>query len=257
MTNVLRELFSLEGHAALVTGASSGLGEEIACAVASAGAHVLLAARREQRLEATRRRIEEAGGTAETLAVDLATDAGLDNLVRWAGKREKAADILVNVAGVNPRKPARELTREEWDLTFRLHLTVPFFLARELVGGMEESGWGRIINIASVQSVRAMPDSMPYGASKGGVLQLTRAMAEAWSPKGICCNAIAPGLFPTELTEAVYSDPERVAAMAAKTCVGRNGELSDIHGLAVFLASPAAAFVTGQTIFIDGGLTAK
>ena len=251
------QLFSLQGRQALVTGGSSGLGAEIAKALAAAGAEVLLVARRQERLDAVKALIEEAGGTAVTVAADISDDAGLDLVVRHARSREKHVDILVNAAGLNARKPPEELTRAEWDATVHLNLTVPFFLARELIEPMTRAGWGRVINIASLQSVRAFPNSTPYGASKGGVVQLTRAMAEAWSGRGVCCNAIAPGLFPTELTEALYANPEMVEAMAAKTCVGRNGELPDIWGLAIFLASPASAFITGQTVFIDGGLTAK
>ncbi|MEX0730998.1 MAG: SDR family oxidoreductase [Aquisalimonadaceae bacterium] len=253
----LQDLFSLQGRCALVTGGSSGLGAEMATALANAGARVLLVARRPDALEKVKARIERDGGVAETIAADISTDDGLAQVVSRARALGQHVDILINAAGINPRKPALELTREEWDATLHLNLSVPFFLARELVEPMMEAGWGRIINIGSLQSVRAFPDSAPYGASKGGVVQLTRAMAEAWSARGVCCNAIAPGLFPTELTQALYKNSEAVAQMATKTCCGRNGELSDAWGLAVFLASPASAFITGQTIYLDGGLTAK
>jgi NAD(P)-dependent dehydrogenase (short-subunit alcohol dehydrogenase family) len=122
---------------------------------------------------------------------------------------------------------------------------------------MQDSGWGRIINIASLQSSRAFPNSMAYGASKGGISQLTRAMAEAWSRLGITCNAIAPGFFPTELTAPVYENPELLDKLAAQTAIGRNGVLSDLDGLTLFLASPASDYVTGQIIHLDGGFTAK
>jgi gluconate 5-dehydrogenase len=122
---------------------------------------------------------------------------------------------------------------------------------------MRDRGWGRVLNIASLQSARAMPDSIPYGAAKGGVVQLTRAMAEAWGGSGITCNAIAPGYFPTALTAAVFNDTERAARLAAQTCLGRNGCLEDLQGAAVFLCSPAADYVTGQTLFVDGGFTAR
>ena len=122
---------------------------------------------------------------------------------------------------------------------------------------MAERGWGRIINIASLQSTRAFPDSAPYGAAKGGVLQLTRATAEAWSPRGVTCNAIAPGFFPTALTAPVFADPQRAARNAAQTAIGRNGILPDLWGAAIFLSSDASAYVTGQTLHVDGGFTAK
>jgi gluconate 5-dehydrogenase len=122
---------------------------------------------------------------------------------------------------------------------------------------MKGMGWGRIVNFASLQSERAFPGGLAYGASKGGIAQLTRAMAEAWSPHGITANALAPGFFPTELTGAVFNDPERAARNAAQTCIGRNGEIADIVGPAIFLCSDASRYVTGQVLFVDGGFTAK
>ena len=121
---------------------------------------------------------------------------------------------------------------------------------------MQRRSWGRIINIASLQSVRALPNGLPYGTAKGGVVQMTRAMAEAWSPQGINCNAIAPGFFPTELTAPVFADRAQAERRAEQTMIGRNGELADLHGIAVFLAAKAADYITGQTIFVDGGFTA-
>lgn len=253
----VEDLFSLKGRLALVTGGSSGLGAEIARALSAAGAEILLVARRAPQLDQVRARIEHQGGNADRVVADINTEAGLDEVVAKARSLDRHVDILVNAAGVNYRKPPDKLTRAEWDATVNLNLTVPFFLARDLAEPMMASGWGRIINIGSLQSVRALPDSAPYGASKGGIVQLTRSMAEAWSANGVCCNAIAPGLFPTELTQTFYQNPEAVARMAAKTCCGRNGELADLWGLSIFLASPAASFLTGQTIFLDGGITAK
>jgi gluconate 5-dehydrogenase len=138
-----------------------------------------------------------------------------------------------------------------------LHLSAPFFLTQALAPAMKQRGWGRIINIASLQSVRAFSNSAPYGAGKGGIVQLTRAIAVAWGPHGITCNAIGPGFFPTALTAAVFDDSELAARHAAQTCLGRNGALQDVNGLTVFLASEASAYVTGQTIMLDGGYTAK
>src|SRR3546814_764783 len=165
--------------------------------------------------------------------------------------------FLVNAAGVNLREPPEAITPESWNRTLALNLTIPFFLARACLAGLRAKGEGRIINIASLQSARAFPGGMAYGASKGGVAQLTRAMAEAWSRDGITANAIAPGFFPTELTAAVFADDVRAAALAAQTASGRNGRLEDLDGTTVFLASAASAYVTGQIIYVDGGFTAK
>jgi NAD(P)-dependent dehydrogenase (short-subunit alcohol dehydrogenase family) len=173
----------------------------------------------------------------------------------WPGRGP--IDILVNAAGINLRQPYAQVTPEAFDLHIALHLRTPFFLLQKLAPGMAERGWGRVLNIASLQSVRAFANSAPYGAAKGGVVQLTRAMAEAFSRHGITCNAIAPGFFPTPLTAPVFADPEVAAANAAKTAIGRNGELEDLYGATIFLCSDAAAYITGQTLFVDGGFTAK
>ena len=138
-----------------------------------------------------------------------------------------------------------------------LNLAAPFFLAQAMVPAMRQRGWGRIVNFASLQSRRAFTGGLAYGASKGGVEQLTRAMAEAWSPHGITVNALAPGFFPTELTGPVFSDPALAARNAAQTCIGRNGELADLDGPLLFFCSQASGYVTGQTLFVDGGFTAK
>ncbi len=142
-------------------------------------------------------------------------------------------------------------------MTLDLNLSTPFFLAQALVPAMKAKGWGRIVNFASLQSERAFTNGIAYGASKGGVAQLTRAMAEAWSGDGIMANALAPGFFPTELTGPVFDDAELAAANAAKTCIGRNGALDDLDGPTLFLCSSASNYVTGQVLYVDGGFTAK
>jgi gluconate 5-dehydrogenase len=250
------ELFSLAGRVALVTGASSGIGRTIAEALAQAGARVVLVARREEALDATRAAIAAAGGEAESLSCDLADRAALETCALEAPRFFGAPDIVANCAGINIRKPMLELTPDDWDRTMRLNLDAPFLLSRRLVPAMIERGWGRIVNIASLQSVRAFANSGAYGASKGGIVQLTRAQAEAWSGKGVNANAIAPGFFPTPHTALVASDPVKWRANAARTFIGRNGELPDLVGTAIFLASRASDYVTGQTIFVDGGFSA-
>jgi gluconate 5-dehydrogenase len=201
--------------------------------------------------------VTTAGGRAAACAADLSDIAGLAEVAQRISARLGAPDILVNAAGVNLREAAEAVTPDSWRMTLELNLSTPFFLAQALVPAMREKGWGRIVNIASLQSERAFPKGIAYGASKGGVAQLTRAMAEAWSRHGITCNALAPGFFPTELTAAVFEDEETTARNAAATCVGRNGALEDLAGPAVFLASLASGYVTGQVLYVDGGFTAK
>jgi gluconate 5-dehydrogenase len=252
----LRELFSLEGKVALVTGANSGIGGAIAAAYAEAGAAVILVARRETELQAAEDAIKAAGGRAAHIACDLAVREDLFACADRAPQFFGAPDIVVNAAGVNLRKPMAEITEADWDATMRINLDASFFLPQRLAPAMIAGGWGRIVNIASLQSIRAFGNSGPYGASKGGIAQLTRAQAEAWSRHGVNANAIGPGFFATPLTAAVANDPERWKSMAAKTFIGRNGELDDLRGAAVFLASRASDYVTGQTLFVDGGLSA-
>ena len=243
------DLFRLDGRVAVVTGASSGIGRRLASAFRVAGAEVVAVARRADALAA----LEAECGAAPVVA-DLETVNGFDAFAARLAEPFGKPDILVNAAGVNLREPAAEVTRASWDRTLHLNLSVPFFLAQALVPGMRD---GAILNVASLQSVRAFPSGIAYGASKGGIAQLTRAMAEAWSGQGVRANAIAPGFFPTELTEAVFADADRAARNAAQTCIGRNGVLDDLVGPSLFLCSKAAAYVTGQVLFVDGGFTAK
>lgn len=245
-------MFSLVGKTALVTGGGSGLGKAIAHALSDAGAKIVLVGRRDGLLKEALGRREGA-----KLPVDLMQDDALDNVEMFCSKLDLMPDIIVNAAGINPRKSADEISPEIWQSTLHLNLSVPFLLAQRLVPHMKARGWGRIINIASLQSLRAFPNGIAYGASKGGIVQLTRAMAEAWSAEGINANAIAPGFFPTELTAAIFADPERRAVNAAATAIGRNGEMGDIAGPAVFFACDASRYVTGQVLYVDGGYSAK
>jgi gluconate 5-dehydrogenase len=249
-------LFDLAGHVALVTGASSGIGRAIARALASAGARIVLVARREPELAVVRDEIEGAGGAASVIACDLADRGALGACAAAASNAFGAPNILVNAAGINLREPMLEITPEHWDRTFAINLDAPFFLAQRLVPAMIAQRWGRIINIASLQSIRAMPDGGAYGATKGGIAQLTRAQAQAWSGSGVNANAIAPGFFATALTAPVANNPAQWELHAKRTFIGRNGELDDLAGTAVYLASRASDYVTGQTIFVDGGYSA-
>jgi NAD(P)-dependent dehydrogenase (short-subunit alcohol dehydrogenase family) len=249
----LAPLFDLSGKRALVTGGNAGIGAAMARALGLAGARVLLVARREIELKAAAQTLRSEGIKADTWSADL---ANVDAL-RAAAQRAGDIDILVNAAGINLRQPFAEVTPEAWQTQLALHLGAPFFLTQALAPGMAARGWGRIINIASLQSWRAFANSAPYGAGKGGVVQLTRAIAQEWGTKGITCNAIGPGFFPTALTAPVFADAALADKHAQQTCIGRNGELADLHGVTVFLASNASSYITGQTLMVDGGYTAK
>jgi gluconate 5-dehydrogenase len=247
----LDRLFGLRGRVAMVTGGSSGIGRAIALALGRAGAEVILVARDERALERTTAELAAEGHAASHLPVDLADRDAIAGLTA----RVPVVDILVNSAGVNIRPPLPELSVADWDRTLAVNLTAPYLLGQHFGPVMAARGFGRIITLTSQQSVRAYGNSGGYGASKAGVAGLIRSQAEAWSASGVCCNAIAPGVVHTAMTEAIFADPERARAMAARTMVGRNGEPEDFAGAAVFLASAAAAHVTGQMIFVDGGFS--
>jgi len=250
--------FCLDGKIALITGGSSGIGEAIAEALGLAGAQVILAARRKVQLEEARTRLASKNvRVLACISADLSDLNACTALAKEALAHAGQIDILVNGAGVNLREPFMDVTHETWMNQLNLQLSAPFFLTQALAPQMKLNQWGRIINIASLQSYRAFPNSTPYGAAKGGILQLTRAIAQEWSKFGITCNAIGPGFFPTALTAPVFNDAELVKLHANRTAIGRNGEMKDIEGLAIFLASNASSYITGQTIMLDGGYTAS
>lgn len=253
----LAHLFDLTGRTALITGGSSGIGFATAKALGNAGAALVLVARRTAELDKAAAELSRKGLSATTIAADLAAPEDSARVTDTTAASGLTIDILVNAAGVNLRQPFSEVSAAAFDLHMALHLRAPFLLTQALAPAMATRGWGRIINIASLQSWRAFPNSAPYGAAKGGILQLTRAIAEEWSSRGITCNAIAPGFVSTPLTASVFGDPERVARLAAQTAIGRNSLPEDLAGAAVFFASNASAYVTGQTLAVDGGFTAK
>lgn len=251
----LSELFSLDGRVAVVTGGSSGIGRAIAGALGRAGASVVVVARKESELVATVEELVADGCRAAWVSGDLSTRDG----VRAAGEQAAGVfgepDILVNCAGVNLRPPMGELDEDVWDTTMAVNLEAPYLLGRRFGPGMAERGFGRIIHITSQQAHRAFVQSGAYGVSKGALESLARSQAEAWSPHGVTCNTLVPGFVMTPLNARLSSDPEKVAVLAARTMVGRNGLAEDFAGAVVFLASRASAYVTGQSVFVDGGFS--
>jgi NAD(P)-dependent dehydrogenase (short-subunit alcohol dehydrogenase family) len=257
VSSYLQELFSLDGRVAVVTGGSSGIGAEMARALGMAGARVVLVARDAARLGAAADVLKAAGGAdVAWVSADLAARSQVDRAAGEAAAAFGEPDILVNCAGVNVRPPLPSLTLEDWDLTMAVNLTAPFLLGQRFGPSMAARGWGRIINVTSQQAQRAFANSGGYGASKGGLAALTRSQSEAWAPAGVCCNSVCPGFVMTRLNAHISADPARVAALAARTMVGRNGLAADFAGVAVFLASRASDYVTGQTVYVDGGFSA-
>ncbi|WP_420309437.1 SDR family NAD(P)-dependent oxidoreductase [Streptomyces sp. YS-B37] len=255
-SDYLSELFSLDGRVAVVTGGSSGIGRAAAGALARAGASVVVVARRERELAVTVDELTAEGCRAAWVSGDLGTRDGIraaaDAVVEVFGE----PDILVNSAGINLRPPLGELSDDVWDTTMSLNLEAPHLLSQRFGPGMAERGFGRIIHITSQQAHRAFAQSGAYGVSKGALESLARSQAEAWSPHGVTCNTLVPGFVLTPLNERLSSDPEMVKALAARTLIGRNGLAEDFAGATVFLASRASAYVTGQSLFVDGGFSA-
>ncbi|MEG2171971.1 MAG: SDR family oxidoreductase [Desulfovibrionaceae bacterium] len=265
----LAQLFSLAGRVALVTGGGTGLGNYMAQALHRAGAKVVLVGRDLPRLQQGAEEVLAASEqntpphAADTSVACVAWDVSqldtLPHLVKEAARPFGMPDILINAAGLNPRRSWDAVDPALWEYVLRLNLSAPFFLAKALIPSMQDKGWGRIINVASLQASRAFVNGAPYGASKGGVAQLTRAMAEAWScpESAITANAIAPGFFKTSLTATLFNDPKTVQALEKQTMFHRIGLAQDIQGLTVFLAAPASDYLTGQVIYLDGGWSAK
>ncbi|MGV9709963.1 SDR family NAD(P)-dependent oxidoreductase [Gordonia sp. NPDC003424] len=247
----LHNLFALDGRAALVTGGSSGIGRAIAMALSGAGAHVIIAARTRSAIDDTVAAIRDAGGSATGVVADLASRSGVHGLADAVGD----ADIVVNSAGVNLRPPMPDLDEPTWDTTMSVNLEAPFLLGQRLAPGMAERGYGRLIHVSSQQAHRAFASSGAYGVSKAGLEGLARSQAEAWSPHGVTANVLVPGFVQTPLNRTLSSDPSAVEALAARTLIGRNGLVDDFAGIAVFLAGPSSAYVTGQAIAVDGGFS--
>jgi gluconate 5-dehydrogenase len=256
MTAYVDALFSLDGRVAVVTGGSSGIGRAMAGALARAGASVVVVARGRDALAATTAELQAAGCQAAWVSADLGDRRALAGAAAAAAAPFGPPGILVNAAGLNLRPPLADLTPGQWDDVMAVNLTAPFLLGQAFGPPMAARGWGRIINIVSQQAMRAFGHSGGYGAAKAGLAGLTRSQSEAWAGRGVCCNALAPGFVATPMTAEVAADPVRSAALAARTMIGRNGQPGDFEGIAVFLASPASGYLTGQLLCVDGGFSA-
>lgn len=251
------DMFSLNGRKALVTGASRGIGRAIAEGLAKAGADVAIAARKADSLAETAAAIATAGRKSVSLAMDVSIAAECGRGVAEAAERLGGLDILVNNAGVEQVSPSLEVTEALWDRILDTNLKGAFFTAQAAAKAMKARGSGAILNICSLTSERGIPTAVPYGASKTGLLGMTRALAAEWAPLGIRVNGLEPGYFRTALTEAFYQNGAWQQAMLGKIPLGRFGDLDDLVGASIFLCSDASRYVTGVCLPVDGGTLAS
>jgi 2-deoxy-D-gluconate 3-dehydrogenase len=251
MANWLESQFSLSGKKALVTGASKGIGASIAVAMAQAGADIVLVGRSEDSLMATRSTIEDLGRKTESLIVDLSSRSQIADAFKDIDQLN--VEIVVNNAGSISRAPAIDVNLEEWDRIIDTNLNSVFQISQLCAKSMLDNGFGRIINIASLLSFQGGINVPSYTASKHAVAGVTKALANEWGAKGVNVNAIAPGYISTDNTEALRNDPDRNSSILARIPVGRWGKPEDLSATAVFLASPAASYINGEVITVDGG----
>lgn len=252
------DLLRLDGKKALVTGGSQGLGLGMALGLADAGADIALVARTEERLREAAAQIEARGRKAEVIPADLADTETAMQVVEDAAVALGGLDILVTAAALQLRKPALEVSPEEWDRLVSVNLRSVYFSCQRAAQIMlrserQDDIRGKIINVASLTATAAWPDVSIYGTTKGGVVAMTQALALEWAQHGILVNAIGPGTFHTELTDALYSNPERASKITSRIPLQRPGRASDLAGATVFLASPASNYITGQVLWVEGG----
>ncbi|MBZ9681636.1 glucose 1-dehydrogenase [Mesorhizobium sp. B2-3-14] len=254
-TDYLGQLFGLEGKHAFITGASRGLGLAFAEALASAGARVTIGGRKADDLKAAADKLRAAGHSITEAVIDVTDTQSVDQAIAAAETGTAPIDILVNNAGIQRRAPLETFSDADWDALMATNLDGVFKVSRAVVKGMIARQRGSIINVSSVQSVLARPSIAPYAASKGAITMLTKSMAGEWGQHGVRINAIAPGYFKTELNAALVADETFSAWLTGRTPMRRWGEVRELAGAAVFLASDAASFVNGQTLLVDGGIT--
>lgn len=252
------ETFRLDGRVALVTGGARGLGRTMANALAEAGADVAITARTLGPCEETARGIADATGrTCRAFSAEVTSEADVERLAMDVEREFGQVDILVNNAGTNIRGNVESLTEADWDSVIDTNLKGPFLCARAFGPRMVKRGWGRVINMGSALSVIALPGRAPYASAKAGVVNLTRVLALEWAGTGVTANSICPGPFATDMNRQLLDDPVKYQEFVKAIPMGRWGELEEITGAAVFLASEASSFVTGSAVFVDGGWTAR
>lgn len=247
--------FDVTGRLALVTGSSRGIGQALAAALAEHGAHVLIHGRDKERAQAVADGLVARGLTASPITFDVTDEDAVKAGIARIEQEHGVLDILVNNAGMQKRAPIEDFELADWEQLLSVNLTSAFLLSKSVAAAMKARGSGKIINIGSVQSQLARPSIAPYSATKGGIVMLTKGLAADLSPHGVQVNAIAPGYFETELTQALVADEDFSAWVKDRTPAGRWGRVEDLGGAVVFLASGAANFITGQTLFVDGGMT--
>lgn len=247
--------FDLTGKVAIVTGASRGLGQQFGRALAAAGADLVVTSRNFADLAEFVGEIESMGRRAKPLALDLRDQASIERFAPAAIEAYGKVDVLVNNAGCNVRKPALDVTWDDWNLVLDTNLRGTFFVAQAIGRHMVERQYGRIINIGSVTSVMGYAGLAPYCASRGGVKQLTMSLADDWGPHGVTVNCLAPGWFCTEQNKVLYENEQWVAYLKDRIPLRRPGQPGDLEGAVVFLASDASEYITGQTLLVDGGIS--
>lgn len=251
----MKKLFDLAGQVAIVTGASRGLGQYFARALANAGADLILTSRSRDSLQTFESEIKDLGRRAVSLELDVRDQASIERMAAAAQQAFGHIEILVNNAGCNVRKPALDVTWEDWNLILDTNLRGSFFVAQAIARQMISKGYGRIINVGSVTSVAGCAGLGPYGASRGGIRQLTMSLADDWGKHGITVNCLAPGWFKTEQNKVLYEDSEWVEYLTDRIPLKRPGQPNDLDGAIVFLASESSRYVTGQTLLVDGGIS--